>query len=260
MGQPTNSDSPAKVAGEFSQPSDTERANNQRLFDIQMNILPRLGHQWNKHQTAFLRRESLSRLIYFYDLYKKILDVPGVICEFGVQWGAGLVTLANLRGMLEPFNHSRTIYGFDTFEGFSHIDEKDLGFGAKGDYSTSEGYREVLQEILELQESFSPISHIRKFELIKGDASETLPAWLDQNPHAIVAMAILDMDVYKPTKDVLQNIKPRLTKGSVLVFDELNYRCFPGETTAVAEVLGLNNLRLHKSLHQPFPAWAVFGE
>jgi hypothetical protein len=205
-------------------------------------------------------RKVLYRTLVYYELYQKILTVPGVICEFGVQWGASLSTLISLRGMLEPFNNSRVIYGFDTFEGFVQLDEKDGGFSAKGDYSTTERYYELLEEIIQLQESFSPIPQIKKFELVKGDASDTLPQWLEKNPHAIVAMAILDMDVYKPTRDVLERILPRLTKGSILVFDELNCRFFPGETRAVDEVIGLNNLRLQRSPRQPYCAWAVFGE
>jgi hypothetical protein len=262
MDQKTTADSLVKLSGELTMRSNTEQTNVQRLFEIQKEILPCLGTgpQWNMHQTVFLRRQSLSRLIYYYELYQKIIDVPGVICEFGVQWGSSLATLINLRGMFEPYNHSRFIYGFDTFEGFSQIDEKDGGFSAKGDYSTTDHYYEMLEEILHLQESFSPISHMKKFELIRGDASETFNEWLDRNPHAIVSMAILDMDVYRPTRDVLSKIIPRLTKGSLLVFDEVNCRHFPGETEAVAEVIGLNNLKLRRFPHQPYCAWAVFGE
>ena len=253
-------DSLVKLSGEFTQQSRSEQDNLHRLFDIEMDLLPRFGPQWNLHQAVFLRRQSLSRLVYYYDLYQQIISVPGVICEFGVQWGATLSTLINLRGMLEPFNHSRTICGFDTFEGFVQPDEKDGGYSHRGDYSTTSNYHELLEEILQLQESFSPVPHIRKFELIKGDASETVFKWLERNPHAIVAMAILDMDVYKPTRDVIQAILPRLTKGSILVFDEVNCRHFPGETQAIAEVLGLNELRLRRFPHQPYCAWAVFGE
>ena len=45
--------------------------------------------------------------------------------EFGVRWGQNLVTLSNLRGIYEPFNYSRKIIGFDTFEGFPSVHEKD---------------------------------------------------------------------------------------------------------------------------------------
>lgn len=65
-----------------------------------------------------------------------------------------------------------------------------------------------------------PGIHIRKFQLIKGDASQTARQWMDDNPHAIVSMRILDMDVYQPTVDVLTAFKERLTKGSMIVFDD----------------------------------------
>jgi hypothetical protein len=73
-------------------------------------------------------------------------------------------------------------------------------------------------------------------------------------------MAIFDMDIYKPTKDVLEKIIPRLTKGSLLVFDELSNEFWPGETLAVNEVLGLNNLSLRRFPHQTTCAWAVYGD
>jgi hypothetical protein len=250
-----------KIAGEFTQRGDAEAEN-----DVRLNALARrryqdggFGSQWNYHSTLFLKRQALSRLLYLDHIYQRILQTPGVICEFGVHWGATMSQLCNLRGMHEPFNYSRVIHGFDTFAGFPGVDSKDGGLVAAGDYSTSAGYETELEELLTLQESFSPLAHLKKFRLIKGDVAQTLPAWLDQNPHAVIAMAIFDMDIYQPTKTALELILPRLTKGSLLVFDELNCEFFPGETRAVAETLGLNNLRLQRFPHQPFCAFAEFG-
>jgi len=73
-------------------------------------------------------------------------------------------------------------------------------------------------------------------------------------------MAIFDMDIYKPTKDTIRAIKPKLTKGSLLVFDELNCQQFPGETKALDEVLKINNLKLQFYPHQPNCAWAIWGD
>ncbi len=249
-----------KIAGEFTQQSLDEQARHQQLFDITQSLLPKYGHQWNIHNLVTLKRQSLSRILYYNELYQKIINIPGVICEFGVQWGATLAQLINLRGLYEPFNYSRKIFGFDTFEGFCAIDQKDGGFSKAGDYATEQHYQETLETILTLQESFSPIPHLKKFELIKGDASITIDRWLAENPGAIISMVIFDMDVYKPTRDVLEKIIPRLTKGSVLVFDELSCPHFPGETRALDEVIGLNNLALRRFVHQPYCAWAVFGE
>jgi hypothetical protein len=208
--------------------------------------------------SVYLKRQVISRVLYQDYLYKKILPVPGVILEFGVHWGATIATLLNLRGIYEPYNHSRTIYGFDTFSGFPGLSDEDRGFSKAGDYATSEGYEQELERVLSIHESFSPIPQIRKFELIKGDVQETLPTFLEDNPHAVVSMAIFDMDIYAPTKFALESIMPRMTKGSLLVFDELNCRHFPGETQAVDEVIGLNNLRLRRVPNQPYCAFAEF--
>lgn len=249
-----------KVSGEIVQQAPDEQARNRQLFEISASLLPRYGNRWNLHSLATMTRQSLSRVLYYNELYRKIIDVPGVILEFGVQWGATLAQLVNLRGIYEPFNYSRKIFGFDTFAGFSAVGEEDGAIADVGDYATMQNYRDTLERILSLHESFSPISHIKKFELIEGDASISIDRWLDDNPSAIVAMAILDMDLYRPTKDVLQRILPRLTKGSVLVFDELNCPQFPGETRALTEVIGIGNLKLHHFPHQAYCAWAIFGD
>ena len=250
-----------KVSGELTQRTGSEGELDQALLALakQQYQSGTFGFQWNYHNLVFMKRQVLSRVLYQDQLYKRILDVPGVICEFGVQWGATLSTLINMRGMYEPYNYSRMIYGFDTFTGFPDVDAKDGGFTAAGDFATSGGYELELERILEIHEAFSPLPHIKKFGLVKGDVTHTLPTWLEENPHAIISMAIFDMDIYSPTKAALELILPRLTKGSMLVFDELNCRHFPGETAAVQEVIGLNNLRLQRFPHQPYCAFAEFG-
>jgi len=250
-----------KISGEFTQRSNAEADNDQKLFELARAryVSGGLGSQWNYHSTVFLKRQVLSRLLYQDQLYRRIIDVPGVICEFGVHWGATIATLCNLRGIYEPYNYSRHIFGFDTFGGFVGVDPKDGGFSNEGDYATSSGYEEELSTLLSLHESFSPIPQIQKYDLIKGDVAKTLPIWLEENPHAIISMAIFDMDIYKPTRVALEMILPRLVKGSILVFDELNCPHFPGETQAVTEVLGLNNIRLQRSPLQPYCAFAEFG-
>lgn len=231
-----------------------------KLHDFSKEFLPQYGGMWGTHSLVTMPRSALSRVIYYNELYQKILDIPGVICEFGVQWGATLALLNNLRGTHEPFNASRKIFGFDTFDGFSSVDDKDGSWPKVGDYKSVPGYEDTLEEILVTHESLAPLNHLKKFELVKGDASQTIDTWLDRHPYAVVSMAIFDMDVYKPTRDVLQKIIPRLTRGSLLVFDEFNCEYFPGETIAVQEVLGLNNIKLRHSPYQSYGAWAVFGE
>lgn len=66
----------------------------------------------------FTRRQVLSRILMFNDMYKQIVNLQGIICEFGVHWGNSLALFESFRGMYEPYNYNRKIVGFDTFNGF----------------------------------------------------------------------------------------------------------------------------------------------
>ena len=48
--------------------------------------------------------------------------------------------------------------------------------------------------------------------MIKGDASKTVKKYLNDNIQTIISLAIFDMDVYQPTKEILLTIKNRLFK------------------------------------------------
>jgi hypothetical protein len=196
----------------------------------------------------FLTSKNLSRLLAFYELYKRVLKSHGVIMEFGVRWGQTLSLLSALRGILEPFNRHRKIIGFDTFSGFKGMSKKDGGLckSKDGSFSVSSKYEDYLEKVLGLQEKLNPMSHLKRFELVKGDAMRTVPRYFSAHPETIVSMAIFDFDIYKPTKAALAAVKPHLCKGSILVFDELCDDIFPGETVALQETFGLNSLRIRR--------------
>src|SRR6185295_6802069 len=103
-------------------------------------------------------------------------------------------------------------------------------------------YPKYLDQVLNLQEKESPLGHLKKYEIIQGKAEETVTEYLKRNPETIVALAYFDFDLYEPTKHCLNAIKERLTRGSVVGFDELNDPACPGETLALQEVFGLGSL------------------
>jgi hypothetical protein len=219
-----------------------------RAFVEHFKSSPIPDDQLLSNMGLFLSSKALSRILFMNHLYEQIVDVMGVVMEFGTRWGPNLGQFAALRGIYEPFNRHRKIIGFDTFSGFPKIDSKDgdSDMMEVGHLTVPEGYKEYLEKALELQERDNPLSHIRKFELCAGDATKTLPKYLSDNPETIVALAYFDFDVYEPTKICLEAIKPRLVKGSVLGFDELNDPDSPGETLALMEVFGLNNIKLKR--------------
>lgn len=212
------------------------------------------------HLALLLNRNCLSRTLFINELYRQIVEVPGAIVEFGVRWGQSMALYSNLRALYEPYNLSRLILGFDTFEGFPSLSPKD-GTAANlkvGAYSVGSGYEAYLEKLLAHYENNAPRSGSARFRLIKGDACKTLPEYLDRHPETIVALAYFDFDIYKPTKVCLERILPHLTKGSIIAFDELNKPEVPGETVAVREVIGLNRCRLRRSQFRGFPSYLVF--
>lgn len=196
----------------------------------------------------FINSKNLSRILFMNHLYQQIINVHGSIMEFGVRWGQNIALFNSLRGIYEPFNRHRKIIGFDTFKGFPTISEKD-GTSAlmkEGNDAVSEDYVNYLTKLLELHELSNPLSHIKKFELVEGDANFTIPRYIQKHPETIVALAYFDFDTYEATKTALQLIQSHLTKGSVLGFDELDDHDSPGETLALIESFGLNNIRLKR--------------
>jgi hypothetical protein len=187
----------------------------------------------------YLTPQTLSRVLFMDFLYRKILETQGVVIEFGCRWGQNTSLFTSLRSIYEPFNRLRRVIGFDTFEGFMSVAGQDGRHVSAGDYSTTGGYEAHLAEVLALQEQESPLCHLRKHELVKGDATRTFGDFLERNPQTIVALAYFDFDLYEPTRDCLKRLEPYLTRGSVIGFDEVNDDTTPGETVALREVFGL---------------------
>jgi len=196
----------------------------------------------------FVDSKKLSRILFLDHIYKNIIDLQGVVFDFGTRWGQNAAVFSALRGIYEPFNRHRKIVAFDTFEGFPSLDEKDGSSDLMevGNVSTTKNYEVYLKKLLDIHEKLNPLSHIEKNEIVKGDSSLELEKYLTDNPHTIVALAYFDFDIYTPTKKCLDMILPRLTKGSIIGFDELNDPDSPGETLALMESIGLNKYSIKR--------------
>ncbi|MEC8429613.1 MAG: TylF/MycF/NovP-related O-methyltransferase [Pseudomonadota bacterium] len=223
------------------------RVRNDMLRALKENPLP--DEQLLSNLGLFLNSKNLSRLLFMDHIYKMIVDVPGVVMEFGVRWGQNMSLFAALRGIYEPFNRHRKLIGFDTFEGFPSVNPDKDGSSEmiyEGNLAVGEDYDQYLARVLQYQEQDNPLSHISKFELCKGDAVLEIDKYLERNPETIVSLAYFDLDLYEPTKKCLEALSERLVKGSVLGFDELNDPDSPGETLALMETMGLRNIKLRR--------------
>jgi predicted O-methyltransferase YrrM len=143
----------------------------------------------------------------------------GLLLEFGVYRGASLTAFA---GQLDEEGDARTLFGFDSFSGFS-----EEWTGVEGAYPRAHfdlaGGRPAVP------------SNCR---LVEGFVEETLPRFLDDEPGP-VAFVHIDTDTYSPARTVLESCRPRLAPGSIVLFDELagypNWRSH--EYRALSEVL-----------------------
>ena len=65
------------------------------------------------------------------------------------------------------------------------------------------------------------------------------------------------MDIYEPTRKCLELLVNHVTRGSVLVFDELNLHEFPGETLALKDVFGLDRFKIRRSPYGSVQSYLV---
>ena len=191
--------------------------------------------------------EALRQFLVRYELMKLIKDVPGDIIECGVCGGRGLLSLLHSHLILEPGFYFRDIIGFDTFSGFPSLTENDnIDVNKKHDFLFSNEEEISTLGRIHTEQHFVETNKIR---LIKGDATITIPAYLESYPYTLISLLYLDFDIYPPTKVALETFLPRMAKGSIIVFDEIHHKRFPGETLAMLKLFNINHREIKNILH-----------
>jgi len=194
----------------------------------------KLQEIWDSENIFYLKTDvtRISKLIYHYEIYKKISNLPGDVIECGVFKGVSLIRFLTFRENLEN-NYSRKIYGFDAFGKFPK---------AKNDKKTNKLIvpfgngisKDELEEILKKK-------NFKNFELIKGDIRKTLPEFIKKKSELKISLLHLDMDIYEPTKFALTKLFNKVVRGGMILIDD--YNAVPGATKAIDEFL-----KKHKSL------------
>jgi len=210
------------------------------------------------HPFLFTKRQRVTDYLTRIELFKKILNVQGSIVECGVYKGGSLMLYYHLSSILEPYGLTRKIIGFDTFEGFRSISEKDSE--AADEKMFSGASYDTLKMAIKLNDMNRAVSHIPKCEIIRGDATVTIPEYRSNHPELIIALLYLDFDIYEPTKVALQEFLPMVPKGGIVAFDELNVKKWAGETKALKECLEINKIKLQKFYFDPWPSFFIVGE
>jgi len=240
-----------KLSNWSQEEKDYEKLRNQLINEVDLK-------SYIDHPFLFIKRQRVTDYITRIELFKKILNVQGSVVECGVHKGGSLMLYYHLSSILEPYGFNRKIIGFDTFEGFRSLSEKDHNLADESIFSDTS--YETLRKSVELNDKNRTLSHISKCEIIKGDATISIPKYKKENPHLIIALLYIDFDIYEPTKVAIQELLPLVPKGGIVAFDELNAKKWSGETEAVKELLQLDTLKLQKFYFDPWPSFFVVGE
>jgi len=180
--------------------------------------------------------ESL-RTYGFYKLIGELKNVPGDIVECGVGRARYLVIFEYAN---QFFELDRTVYGFDTFEGFPAAHQNDIGQRVKQDgeiigwESNSSDIASVVIEVDRLADE-SVLQETSEISVITvpGVFKDTLPTGLPEK----IAFLHADADLYESTRDILVNALPRMSSGAWIIFDELHEsKKWPGVKKAVDEL------------------------
>jgi hypothetical protein len=211
--------------------------------------------------SAHLWKSHLERHLAIYELYQKTKELPGSIAEFGVYNGSTFYFLARLIEIFHGTQYdkfgtsSHHLYGFDTFEGIVKLHPEDHPDNPKVPHNKLGGFSQSKEMFFKDFEDFKNNTTIpKRVHLIEGDVSLTFPKFLKENPGVRFRLVLLDMDLYEPTKVVLDSILDFMVPGGIIVFDEYGFQEWPGETKAADEFIREHGLKLKAISHAFAPA------
>lgn len=180
-------------------------------------------------------RQNITEFITRYEIFKKILSIHGSIAECGVNAGQGLFTWAKLSSILEPYNFTRQIFGFDTFMGFPSLTDNDKESASKlvkMNGASYDDFDNIVQGI-KVHDSDRALAHIQKIKLFKGDINETVPKFAKENSDIFFSLINVDVDIESPTQTILEYLYPMLVRGGIMIFDEVSNPLYKGESIAL---------------------------
>jgi hypothetical protein len=191
--------------------------------------------------TSIERQVSLIRAIDY--LVKN--KIPGDIVECGVWKGGSMMLVA--KRLLQLNDGNRALFLFDTFEGMSEPDERDVN---SVDNKTAQ---ELLNKEKKLDGNnvwcYSSLEEVKsnlkktnysseKIFYFKGKVEQTLPEPSIGN----IALLRLDTDWYESTKHELEVLYDKVVEGGVLIIDD--YGHWIGSRKAVDEFIKKRKLRI----------------
>ena len=185
--------------------------------------------KWDYENGFYLTSDKsrLQKIITHYEIFKKTRKVRGDIIEFGVFKGNSLIRFATYRDI---FKSNKKIIGFDAFGRFPIQNNKnDNKFIKKFEKESGIGIS------LNNLKSFLNKKKLKNILLYKGNIETTIEEFLKENKLLKISFLHIDVDVYQPTKIILEKLFDKVSRNGIILFDD--YSVIEGETKAVDEFL-----------------------
>ena len=173
--------------------------------------------------------DRFTKILSRYEMYKRVIEIPGDVVECGVFKGQGLLYWAKLIQIYNPLS-VRKVIGFDTFDG---VPGSVRGEQDRAGSESFRGYGKVPEQVAAKAAEFG-LGH--RIEIVAGDAMRTIPEYVRARPGFRIALLNLDFDVYEPTLAALEALYDRVVGGGIVLLDEYAVHNW-GESDAVDKFL-----------------------
>jgi hypothetical protein len=208
--------------------------------------------KWDYENGYYLTCETsrIGKFLNHLEIYKKILELPGDVLEFGVYKGSSILRVLSFRELLEN-SFSRKVVGFDIFGKFPDALALETDRKFVEEFEGNGGFGISKEEL----EGHLDNKGFTNYQLVKGDINETIHKYLAANPALKISLLHIDVDVYEPTKVILESLWDRVVKGGILMLDD--YGTVEGETRAVDEFFEGQGVEICKPGFNYIPAFVV---
>ena len=188
---------------------------------------------------VFVGDVNIARLIFLYEIYKKVQNLSGHIADIGTWKGASFFSFAKFVKIFEKYSQTR-VYGFDWFKGMKPGKNDDMAH--KNKYGAN--YNEIMK-MIKIQ-NLDEIAIIKKMNLINEfENFIRLNRWLR------FKVAFIDCGIEKVLKNTIRVIWPRIVKKGILILDHYNNSASPMESEILEKVIGKNTIKQMSFVRQP---------
>ena len=197
-----------------------------KFFEIDKNFIDL--YNLAQEKTQMTSTDNLSRRERHYTLNQLVNNVSsldGDVVECGCWRGLSAYQIAS---RLKDSASKKTFYIFDSFEGLSKFDDKDIPLGGLDDEETRRKEFACGEDIVK--------DNLKEFNFI-----EYKKGWIPERFHEVesnrFSFVHIDVDMYQPIYDAFEFFYERMVVGGVIVFDDYGFTYFPGAKQAVDEFL-----------------------